>query len=275
MQSIFTNYCTLEFDDLYYSILPTTTAYARNAIFSGLMPSEIVANYKDYWTYDDEEGGKNKYEKELFAKLLERKKKDYSFSYHKIVRKEEGNKLVENFQNLLHNDLNIMVFNFIDALSHARTDMQMIRELASDEAAYRSISKSWLEHSPLFQVLQLIGETDRKVIVTTDHGTIRVKRAEKIVGDRNTNTNLRYKTGRNLSYNKKGSVFAMENPEDYFLPKRNMSSSFVFAEEDTFFAYPNNFNHYVKYYKDTFQHGGVSLEEVIVPFAEMRGRSKK
>ena len=149
-------------------------------------------------------------------------------------------------------------------LSHARTDTQIIKEIAADESAYRSVVKSWFLHSPLKQTLKEIAARNGKLIIATDHGSIRVKEAIKIVGDKEVNTNLRYKQGKTLSYNSK-EVFEIKNPEVAHLPKINVSQTFVFAKNDSFFAYPNNYNHYVKYYKDTFQHGGISLEEMLLP----------
>ncbi|WP_258103323.1 bifunctional response regulator/alkaline phosphatase family protein [Marinoscillum sp. MHG1-6] len=251
--------------DSYYSILPTTTAYARNSLFAGMLPIDIASKYPQYWSGEDEEGSKNNFEKELLEVNLKRKKLQGKFSYHKIIKASEGKQLVENFNNLLVNQLNAVVFNFVDMLSHARTDVAMIRELAPDESAYRSLTRSWFAHSSLFDFLKLIAQQDAKVMITTDHGTIRVRKPSKIVGDRNTNTNLRYKQGKNLAF-QQSDVFSSRRPEDLGLPKVNVSTSFAFARDDFFFAYPNNFNYYVNYYNDTFQHGGVSLEEMIIPF---------
>lgn len=267
-ETIINPYFKTELEDVYFSILPTTTQYARNSIFAGVMPLDISKKYPQYWVTEEQEGGKNNFEAELLAENIKRNKLDINHSYHKILNPEAGKSLVDNLPNLLHNDLNVIVYNFVDMLSHARTDMAVIKELAKDEAAYRSLAKSWLEHSSLLSLLKELQRQDVKVILTTDHGTIRVKKPVKIVGDRRTNTNLRYKTGKNLSYNEK-HVFSCKEPELLKLPKQNMTSSFVFATEDNYFVYPNNYNQYVKAYNDSFQHGGVSLEEVIVPFIEL------
>lgn len=197
------------------------------------------------------------------------------FSYHKITKTSQGRQLVDNINTLISNDLNVVVYNFVDMLSHARTDTAMIRELAPDESAYRSITKSWIDHSPLLDALRLIAESGSKLIITTDHGTIRVQKPFKIVGDRNTNTNLRYKQGRNLGYSDSDDIMEAPKPERFFLPKLNVSSSYVFATEDQFFAYPNNYNYYVNYYKDTFQHGGVSMEEMIIPIISLNSKYGK
>ncbi|QSE99100.1 T9SS response regulator signal transducer PorX [Fulvivirga lutea] len=270
-----TEYFNVEEEDSYYSILPTTTAYARNSIFSGLMPSEMEKKHPDLWVGEDDDEGKNNNEDKFLEKHLRRLNSTIKFSYHKIKRTSEGKQLVDNINNMLTNDLNVIVYNFVDMLSHARTDMAMIRELAPDESAYRSITKSWIEHSPLLEALRLIAESGSKLIVTTDHGTIRVKKAFKIVGDRNTNTNLRYKQGKNLGYTSGNEVIEVPKPERFFLPKLNVSTSYVFATEDNFFAYPNNFNYYVNYYKDTFQHGGVSMEEMIIPIISLNSKYGK
>ncbi len=260
-------------EEAYFSILPTTTAYARNAIFSGMLPSMMAKYDEDIWVSDEDEGGKNQYEDEFLRRQIVRNKLDISFSYNKIFSQEQGKKVVDNFSNLQQNQLNVLVYNFVDMLSHARTDMKFIKELASDESAYRSLTKSWFEHSSLLDLLKKIVKTNSKVILTTDHGTIRVQKPVKIIGDKKTNTNLRYKQGRNLSYDDK-NVFIAKNPEDFYLPKQNVSTSYVFATQADFFAYPNNYNHYVSHYKDTFQHGGVSLEEVIIPFIMLSPKRK-
>ncbi|WMJ74891.1 bifunctional response regulator/alkaline phosphatase family protein [Cytophagaceae bacterium ABcell3] len=259
------NYFRVEEENSYFSILPTTTSYSRNAIFSGLLPSEMEKKYPNLWVNDDEEEGKNNSEEQFLAQQLKRNNLNIKYSYHKILNINQGKDLVESIPNLFHNKLNAIVYNFVDMLSHARTDMQMIRELAPDESAYRSLTYSWFLHSPLLETLKKISELKGKVVITTDHGTIRVKKPFKIVGDKNTNTNLRYKHGKNLGFEESDSVFTCRKPERLFLPKRNVSTAYVFTNEDYFFAYPNNYNYYVNYYKDTFQHGGISLEEMIIP----------
>jgi CheY-like chemotaxis protein len=258
-------------DELYLSILPTATQYARNAIFAGLMPSEIEARFPKLWLNDEDEGGKNKHEHEFLQDTIVRHKKDYKHSYTKVTNNTDGKNLVDSIPQLFGNKLNVIVYNFVDMLSHARTEMDMIRELTDDEAAYRSLTLSWFEHSPLFEALKKIAEKKVRLIITTDHGTIRVKEPSKIVGDRTLNTNLRYKQGKNMNYEKK-EVFEIKNPADAMLPRQNLSQVFVFAKQDKFFAYPNNYNHYVTYYKNTLQHGGISLEEMIVPYATLISR---
>jgi DNA-binding response OmpR family regulator len=265
IKPIINEYLRVEEEEIYCSILPTATQYARNALLAGMMPSEIEKRFPKMWLNDDDEGGKNQFEAEFLAEHLKRIGKDYKHTYHKITNQAAGKKLAENISNLSNNKLNVIVYNFVDMLSHARTEMEVIRELADDEKAYRSITVSWLEHSPLLDIIKAIAEKKAKVIITTDHGTIRVKEPSKIIGDRNTNTNLRYKQGKNLNYEKK-DVFEVKNPADIFLPRINVSQTFVFAKEDMFFAYPNNYNYFVNYYRNTFQHGGISMEEMLIPF---------
>ena len=260
-------------EDLYMSILPTATQYARNAIFSGLMPLQISKMFPDLWVDEDEEEGKNLNEGPLIQTQIERYRRHDKFSYHKINDSAAADKLLKEFNNLHQNDLNVVVINFIDLLSHARTEMKMVRELANNESAYRSITLSWFRHSVLSELFRLLAQTDYEVIITTDHGSIRATKPLKIIGDRNTNTNLRYKLGKNLSYNSK-EVFAIHNPAKAQLPSPNLSTSYVFAMGDSFFAYPNNYNYYVSYYKDTFQHGGISMEEMIIPLITMTGRKR-
>ncbi len=262
----------LEKEESYYSILPTTTAYARNAIFSGMMPSEMAQKHKDIWVGEDVDAGKNLHEDEFIKRQLSKYDYDIKSSYHKIIHNNQGKQLVDKIPNLANNHLNVIVYNFVDMLSHARTDMAMIRELAPDESAYRSLTKSWFDHSPLLDCLRKISESKAKVIITTDHGMIRVKKPFKIVGDRNTNTNLRYKQGKNLGYTPENVMEGLK-PERLFLPKTNVSTTYAFAIEDSFFAYPNNYNYYVNHYKDTFQHGGVSMEEVIIPIISLNSKN--
>lgn len=268
IEPIISEYFWVEREDTFYSILPTTTQYSRNAIFSGLMPSEIEKLHPGMWMNDEDKGSKNNFEKDLFGEQLRRLGSSIPFSYSKVLNLSYGKKLVERIPGMMNNPINIIIYNFVDMLSHARTDTEIIRELANDESAYRSITLSWFEHSPLFDALKEIARRKGKVIITTDHGSVLVKEAVKIVGDRETNVNLRYKQGKNLSYDSK-QVMEVKNPDNIFLPKVNVSQSFVFAREDNFFAYPNNYNHYVNYYKDTFQHGGISLEEIIIPLVHL------
>ncbi|MDE6355065.1 MAG: PglZ domain-containing protein [Prevotella sp.] len=260
-------------EDLYYSILPTATQYARNAIFSGLMPNKIAEMFPDLWVDEDEEEGKNLNEGPLIGTQLERYRRKNSYSYHKINDSAGAEKFIQQFHRLESNDLNVVVFNFIDMLSHARTESRMVRELASNESAYRSITLSWFRHSVISELFKLLSQSDYRVIVTTDHGSIRANRPVKIIGDRNTNTNLRYKLGKNLAYDSK-DLFVIKEPRRAQLPSPNLSTSYVFATGDSFFAYPNNYNYYVSYYKDTFQHGGISMEEMIIPVITMTGKKR-
>ena len=260
-------------EELYMSILPTATQYARNAIFSGLMPNQIAKMFPELWVDEDEEEGKNLNEGPLIQTQIERYRRHDKFSYHKVNDSAGAEKLLHQFANLKQNDLNVVVINFIDMLSHARTEMKMVRELASNESAYRSITLSWFRHSVLSELFRLLAQTDYKVIITTDHGSIRATKPVKIIGDRNTNTNLRYKLGKNLSYNDK-EVFVIKDPQRAQLPAPNLSTSYVFATGDAFFAYPNNYNYYVSYYKDTFQHGGISMEEMLIPLVTLTPRKR-
>ena len=260
-------------EELYMSILPTATQYARNAIFSGLMPVQIAKMFPELWVDEDEEEGKNLNEGPLIGTQIERFRRHDSYSYHKVNTSQDAERLLTQVQSLRQNDLNVVVFNFIDMLSHARTESKMVRELANNESAYRSITLSWFRHSAMAEVLKQLSQTDCKVLVTTDHGSIRVSRPSKIIGDRNTNTNLRYKLGKNLNYNPK-EVFVIKEPHKAQLPTPNLSTSYVFATGDAFFAYPNNYNYYVSYYRDTFQHGGISMEEMLVPLVTLTPRKR-
>ena len=250
----------------YCSILPTATQYARNALFSGLMPLEMEQKHPNYWKNDTDEGGKNLYEEEFLMEQLKRLRQNLKVEFHKITNIKNGKQLADNFNATKENDLTVVVYNFVDMLSHSKTEMEVIKELASDDKAYRSLTNSWFMNSPLLEIIQKAQKLGVKLILTTDHGTINSKVPSKVIGDKNISSNLRYKTGRSLSYEEK-EVYAEKNPKDIMLPSIHMSSSFIFAKEDFFFAYPNNYNHFVNYYKNTYQHGGISLEEMIIPCA--------
>ncbi|MDE7407401.1 MAG: PglZ domain-containing protein, partial [Muribaculaceae bacterium] len=255
---------TIDSEETYCSILPTATQYARNAIFSGLLPVEISRMFPELWIDEDEDEGKNVNESPLIATLFDRFRRHCRFSYNKINDSAGAEKLLREFSNLEHNDLNVVVINFIDMLSHARTESRMIRELASTNAAYRSITESWFRHSAALDLFRQIARKGYKIVLTTDHGTIRVENPVKVIGDKNTNTNLRYKVGKNLNYNQR-QVYEIKAPGRFGLPSPNVSSTYIFAGGRDFFAYPNNYNYYVQYYTGTFQHGGISMEEMIVP----------
>ncbi len=260
-------------EDMYISILPTATQYARNAIFSGLMPDKIAKMFPDLWVDEDEEEGKNLNEGPLIQTQVDRYRRHDSYSYNKINDSTGSERFLEKLNTLRGNDLNVVVVNFIDMLSHARTESKMVRELANNESAYRSITLSWFRHSVISELFKRLAGSEYKIILTTDHGSIRASKPVKIVGDRNTNTNLRYKLGKNLSYNPK-EVFAIREPHKAQLPAPNLSTTYVFATGDSFFAYPNNYNYYVSYYKDTFQHGGISMEEMLIPLITLSSRRR-
>ena len=264
LATILNNYYHTEEEELYCSILPTATMYARNAMFAGLMPSEIEKIYPDLWEDDDNEGHKNRHEQELLQKQLTRLGKNYKLFFEKITNVKGDKKMTDFFGNILQSDLSVMVINFVDMISHARTEMDMIKELASDEAAYRSLTLSWFNHSSLLDLVKLLAENKVKVVLTTDHGSIRVENPQKVIGDRETNTNLRYKLGRNLNYKSK-TIYDVKNPASIYLPSRNVSTSYIFATNTDFFAYPNNYNYFAQYFRNTFQHGGISLEEMLIP----------
>jgi len=265
-EPIVNNYYKKETEETFYSILPTATQYARNAIFSGLMPSDMEKMHPDYWKNDIDEGGKNLFEAEFLQAQLKRLGLSHlKTDYHKITNLKNGKRLAENFKSLKNNDLSVIVYNFVDMLSHSKTEMDVVKELASNDKAYRSLTLSWFKNSPLLDMIQQAQQLGFKLILTTDHGTINVKNPSKVVGDRDTSLNLRYKTGRSLTYEEK-DVLVAKDPKNIYLPSISMSSSFIFAKSDLFFAYPNNYNHYVSYFRNTYQHGGVSLEEMIIPF---------
>ncbi len=272
IQPIFSESFRILEEETFYSILPTATQYSRNALFAGLTPLEIEKQFHQQWKNDDEEGGKNLHEEDFLRTHLKRiKREDIKLSYTKVLNYQAGQELVNNMHNLMGNDLNVIVYNFVDMMSHARTELEVLKELAGDEISYRSVTKSWFEHSPLHQALKKVADKKINLILATDHGSVRVKSAVKVIGDKQTTTNLRYKHGRNLNYEPK-DVLAFRDPKEAGLPVPTVNSSYIFAKEDLFLCYPNNYNYYVSYYKNTFQHGGVSLEEMVIPVIRMTSR---
>ena len=265
-EPIINNFYKKDKEEAFFSILPTATQYARNAIFSGLMPSDMEKLFPEYWKNDTDEGGKNLHEVDFLETQMKRLGLNhFKYDYFKITNLKNGKKLAENFKSLKSNDLTVVVYNFVDMLSHSKTEMEVVKELASNDKAYRSLTLSWFKNSPLLDMIQQAQQLGFKLILTTDHGTINVKNPSKVIGDKDTSLNLRYKTGRSLTYDRK-DVLEAKNPKELHLPSINMSSSYIFAKGDSFFAYPNNYNHYVSYFRNTYQHGGVSLEEMIIPF---------
>jgi len=259
-------------EKMFYSILPTATQYARNAMFSGLTPLEIQEHYPNYWKNDDDDGGKNLYEEELVKELIKRNFRDeIKVSYTKVTNFEKGKELEDKILNGLTNRLNVIVYNFVDTISHAKTEMDMIKELASDDSAYRSLTASWFDHSPLQNAIQKLAGKDVNIVITTDHGTKLVSHPSKCVGDRDTTSNIRYKTGKSLAYDAR-DVFEVKNPKEAQLPSSRISSSYIFAKEDIYLVYQNNYNKFANYFKDTFQHGGISLEEMIIPFVVLKSK---
>ena len=264
LEPFINNYYKKKEEHSYYSILPTATQYARNSIFSGLMPSEMERQYPKLWKNDTDEGGKNRFENEFLSNQIKKLNLSIKHEYYKITSLKDGKELATNYNGTKQNDLTVLVYNFVDMLSHSKTEMEVIKELAGDDKAYRSLTVSWFKNSPLFEIIKKAQQLNQKLIITTDHGTINCKNPTKIIGDKNISSNLRYKTGKSISYSEK-DVFAVKNPKDIFLPSISFNSPFIFAKEDLFFAYPNNYNHFVNYYRNTYQHGGISLEEMIIP----------
>ena len=267
IQPLISEFYTVQHEEQYTSILPTATQYARNAIFSGLMPLQIQQMFPNLWVEEGDEESKNQHEKELVQTLLDRYRRRETFNYWKVNESDFCERVIAQLKSV-QTPLNIVVLNFIDMLSHSRTESKMMRELANDEAAYRSLTLSWFRHSPTYELLRRAADLGFTLVLTTDHGTTRVKNAVQIIADKNTNTNIRYKVGKALNCSDK-SVFFIEQPKQVGLPCPNVSSSYAFCTGSDFFAYPNQFNYYAQYYRNTFQHGGISLEEMIIPLVTL------
>jgi CheY-like chemotaxis protein len=269
IQPLVESYLRVEDDGIFFSILPTTTQFARNAMFAGLMPAEIEKKYPQYWVNENQEGHKNQYEDQLLDENLRRNGFNIRHTYHKVLNAQYGKRLVDGVNDMMQNQLNVVVYNFIDMLSHASTESDIVRELAGSERSYRSLTLSWLEHSPLIEFIKELAERDVNVVITTDHGSTMVNSPVRVKGDSSVSVNLRYKQGRLLDYNPK-DVYEVRDPRTIAMPKLYVTSPYIFARENDFFAYPNNYNQYVQYYTGTFQHGGVSMEEIMIPFIALR-----
>ncbi|MBC8043070.1 MAG: PglZ domain-containing protein [Rhizobacter sp.] len=256
--------------DFYMSILPSATPYARNAIFSGFFPTDIEKRHPDLWAASEEdEHSKNRYEKEFMEDFFRRRRitvKD--IKYTKLINADESRTYEQNIMGQMKNQLNAIVVNFVDILAHSRADSQVIKEISPDESAYRSLTQTWFEHSSFFRMLKTLSQQDATVIITTDHGSIRCLRSAKVIGDREASTNLRYKFGRNLQCEPKNALY-IKDPQTYRLPSHGVNMNYIIAKEDFYFVYPTNFHKYVNQYRDSYQHGGISLDEMVVPIVKL------
>jgi len=259
--------------DYFFSILPTATPFSRNAIFSGLFPQEIEKTYPELWRMDEDDESLNRFEKELLELQLKRLRTPAaeSVKYVKVMNNEDARQLDKSLNNYADASVLAIVANFVDILAHSRSDLPILKEIAPNEAAYRSLTRAWFEHSPLNNVFRKLAAPDTVMFITSDHGSVRGLHGTKVIGDRETSTSLRYKYGRNLKVDKKHAVM-IKDPATWKLPRRGINTSYIIAKEDYYFVYPTNYHRYLNHYKDSFQHGGISLEEMVLPMIRLEAR---
>ena len=272
IEPFITDFYQKEKEDTYFSILPTATQYARNSLFSGFTPLEISEQYPQWWKNDHEEGGKNLFEKELLEAQLKRLNIEGKMSYHKITNIKNGKSLAKSLADHTNERLTAVVYNFVDMISHAKSEMEIIKELASDNKAYRSLTASWFKNSPLLEIINAAREHNYQLVITTDHGTINVTQAIEVVGDKESSLNLRYKTGRSLTC-KSNKIFEVNEPKNIGLPKISINSKYIFALDYSYFVYPKNYHHYASLFNNSYQHGGISMEEIIIPFVVLHPKN--
>jgi DNA-binding response OmpR family regulator len=260
--------------DFYCSILPTATPFSRNAIYAGLHPLGIQKRHPDLWDTGSDENSLNKHEEELLKAQLERHRLNIPFRYRKILGAGDGRKLLSQLQDHLRVPLTTIVYNFVDTLVHSRSDSEVLRELAPDTRAFRSLADAWFQHSTLFQLFKDLADRDVRIVVTTDHGSIRAMRDTKVFADRHAASSLRYKYGRGLNAEDPSNVLLIDRPADYQLPSDHQVNSYLIAKEDFYFVYPTQYHKYQSKYRDTFQHGGISMEEMILPIATLTPKQR-
>ncbi len=251
----------------YFSILPTATPYSRNSLFSGLFPRDIARLYPKYWKEgENDESSRNRYEPQLLIDYMKREGVDIvsKTKYIKLLNAEEANRIENQIESYFSLQLISMIFNFIDIMAHRRSESQILQEILPDESAYRSLTRTWFKHSSLFKILRKASERGIKTIITSDHGSIRVLRGVRVYGDRETSKNLRYKWGNGIKSDSK-YVLDIKNPSRFGLPSPSMSTNYLIAKEDSYFVYPTNYHHYLSLYNGSLQHGGISMEEMILP----------
>jgi CheY-like chemotaxis protein len=258
----------------YCSILPTATPYSRNAIFAGLLPAELHRRHPELWQENtDDDRTRNRYERQLLDLQLDRLRcrPTRPVKYFKISDAEEAQQMRRQTSTFAGLGLAALVYNFIDILAHGRSESELLQELAPDEAAFRAVMKAWFTHSPLYEMLRGLAHQDGTVVITTDHGAVLARRASKVHGNRDTSTNLRYKYGLNLNCDPKEAVI-LRDPKSFMLPADGVNKNYILAREDYFFVYPTRFHAYERQFRGSFQHGGISIEEMVLPLATLTPR---
>lgn len=261
--------------DAYYSILPTATPFSRNSIFSGMSPDTFPTVNGDLFNKLDWDGetNVNRFERQLLDRQLKNlgAMPNPEPKYTKILDPEEANRTLKKASDYFDQPLVSMVFNFVDIVAHHRSTEEVIQTLIPDEAAYRSVVKSWFEHSPLFELMRKFGERGVTIVITSDHGSIRARKASKVVGDREASSNLRYKFGRNLNVDPKHAI-KVKDPLKWGIHSKGVNIDLLLAKQDAYFVYPTEFNKYADRFRDNFIHGGISLEEMVLPVAVLRSK---
>jgi len=270
IESILAEYYEIK-KSYYYSILPTATPFSRNSIFAGEFPSVVAKLYPDLWDRSSNEASRNRHERQLLDRQLAVLGLNFKNEpkYVKVLDFDEGQNLAKKISSYANTPLLSIVYNFVDILVHGRSESEILQEVAPNEAAFRSLMKSWFEYSHMFELLRKIAEWNCAVVITTDHGSVIGTKGTIAYGKKDTSTNLRYKYGDNLNCDTK-QAWLIKDPREMNLPTWGLATTYIIALEDYYFVYPTKYSEYRRHYQNSFQHGGISLDEMILPVITLR-----